>query len=200
MRISNMPKPEDFYDPSDPRGMSTSEFEEYRNALEEWQDKEEELARKNKEKDISKKVKKKRKKYYIYLDDVRIPLEDDWIVVKDYDQFVSKMEEIGFDNIALVSLDHDLGISAMREWATNVYENSIIDYGNITEKTGLDCAKWIVEKWMDGEKVFPIRVHSANAVGSANIMGYVNNYLHKARLNQDCIRWVVPHRINNFLL
>ena len=52
----------------------------------------------------------------IYLDDNRTPIDDDWIVVRNYDQFVEKINEIGLENINLISLDHDLDESAMREW------------------------------------------------------------------------------------
>jgi len=134
-----------------------------------------------------------KKLYYIYLDDLRTPTESDWIVVRNYDEFVAKVTEIGLDNIALISLDHDLDDSAMREWHTNVYHNYTLDYNNITEKTGMDCTKWLVEQWLNGGKVVPVKIHSANAVGSANMMGYINNYLHIHRLPQDCVRWVVPH-------
>lgn len=138
-------------------------------------------------------------KYKIYLDDIRTPKSTDWIVVRDYDQFVAKINEIGLENIELISLDHDLGDSAMKEWHTNVYHNYTLDYNNITEKTGMDCTKWLVEQWLDGKPVVSVRVHSANAVGSANMMGYINNYLHINRMVQDCFRWVVPHTIETII-
>lgn len=136
-----------------------------------------------------------KKLYYIYLDDIRTPIESDWIVVRNYDEFVDKVSSIGLSNIALISLDHDLGDSAMKEWHTNVYHNYTLDYNNITEKTGMDCAKWLVEQWLNGEKVVPVKVHSANAVGSGNILGLINNYLHIHRLPQNCVRWEVPHTV-----
>ncbi len=123
----------------------------------------------------------------IYLDDLRTPVDKTWIVVRNYDEFVAKVKEIGFDNIELISLDHDLGESAMREWHNTVTTYGI-NYNNITEKTGYDCAKWLVEQWMNGEKVVTVLVHSANPVGSGNIMGYINNYLHVNRLPQTCVR------------
>jgi hypothetical protein len=134
-----------------------------------------------------------KKLYYIYLDDVRTPTEPDWIVVRNYDEFITKVNEIGLDNIALISLDHDLGDSAIREWHTNVYHNYILDYNNITEKTGMDCTKWLVEQWLNGGKVVPVKVHSANAIGASNMMAWINNYKHINRLPQDCERWIVPH-------
>jgi hypothetical protein len=129
----------------------------------------------------------------IYLDDVRTPIENDWVVVRSYDEFVNTISEIGLDNIDLISLDHDLGDTAMHEWYTNVVNNYTINYDNIKEKTGMDCAKWLVEQWLDGKKVCAVKVHSANAVGSANIMGYINNYKHLHKYAQDCVRWYVEH-------
>jgi len=136
-------------------------------------------------------------KYSIYLDDVRTPIPGniDWIVVRSYDEFVSKVTQIGLDNIDLISLDHDLGDSAMKEWHRNVYHNYTLDYNNITEKTGMDCTKWLVDQWLDGAPVVRVMVHSANAIGSANMMGYINNYKHVHRMPQDCQRWVVPHTV-----
>ena len=55
-------------------------------------------------------------KVNIYLDDVRTPLEDGWIVARDYYQFVSLIETHGLNNIGKISLDHDLGESAMIEY------------------------------------------------------------------------------------
>ena len=56
----------------------------------------------------------------IYLDDVRTPVEGNWIVVRNYQEFVDKVNELGLDNIELVSLDHDLGDTAMAEYFNNV--------------------------------------------------------------------------------
>jgi hypothetical protein len=140
-------------------------------------------------------------KQSIYLDDIRTPKPEtgDWVVVRNYDEFVEKITEIGLENIELISLDHDLGDSAMKEWHTNVYHNYTLNYDNITEKTGMDCTKWLVEKWLDGSPVCKVMVHSANAVGSANMQGYINNYKHIHRLPQDCVRWIVPHTIETII-
>lgn len=138
-------------------------------------------------------------KQYIYLDDVRTPNDPRWTVVRSYDEFVAKVIEIGFDNIELISLDHDLGDSAMVEWHTNVATNFQLNYDNITEKTGMDCAKWLVDQWMGGARVVEVKVHSANAIGAANIMGYVNNYRHVYGYEQTCVRWFVSHTIETLI-
>ena len=135
------------------------------------------------------------------MDDVRTPTqgvgENDqpWVIVRSYDEFVEKVNKIGLENIQAISLDHDLGESAMKEWNTNVYHNYKLDYDNITEKTGYDCAKWLVEQWMDGKPVVTVITHSANAIGSANIMGYINNYKHINRLPHNCLRVRIEHTV-----
>jgi hypothetical protein len=131
----------------------------------------------------------------IYLDDVRTPVDKDWTIVRDYEQFVSKIQDIGLENIELISLDHDLGDTAMAEWHKNVYHNYTLNYDNILEKTGMDCVKWLVNQWLDGQPVVDVVVHSANAVGSANMMGYINNYRHINRLPQNCVRVQIKHTV-----
>jgi len=135
-------------------------------------------------------------KVRIYLDDIRTPLETDWIICRNYEEFVQKVSDTGLENIELISLDHDLGQTAIREYFKNTSKNYIIDYNNIHEKTGYDCTKWIVNKSIDEEIDLPtITVHSANPVGSANMMGYINNYLKNKRLPQNCIRVQIPHTV-----
>lgn len=135
-------------------------------------------------------------KQRIYLDDVRTPIEEDWIVCRNYDEFVKCVSEVGLDNIYMISLDHDLGETAIREYFKNVKTNYILDYDNIHEKTGYDCAKWIVGESIDKDIDLPlIMTHSANPIGSANIMGYINNYLKNKRLPQTCKRNKIPHTV-----
>jgi hypothetical protein len=88
-------------------------------------------------------------KIRIYLDDIRTPLETDWIICRNYEEFVQKVSDTGLENIELISLDHDLGQTAIREYFKNTSKNYIIDYNNIHEKTGYDCTKWIVNKSID---------------------------------------------------
>ena len=140
-------------------------------------------------------LKKQKKMIKIYLDDVRTPVDKDWIIVRDYEQFVTKIQDIGLENIELISLDHDLGDTAMSEWHRNVYHNYTLNYDNILEKTGMDCTKWLVEQWLDGKPVVDVVVHSANAIGSANMMGYINNYRHVNRLPQNCVRVRIEHTV-----
>ena len=139
----------------------------------------------------------KKEKIWLYLDDVRTPTDDRWQVVRNYNQFVSHVRLNGLENYEVISLDHDLGEEAMNEFYNNALPNFKLNYDNIlNEKTGYDCAKWLVAESMTTKIPLPqIYVHSANPIGSANIMGYVNNYLMSCKLPQTCIRIRVENTI-----
>ena len=146
--------------------------------------------------------------YRIYLDDVRTPTGDNWIVVRNYDEFVIKVDEIGLENIDIISLDHDLGDTAMKEYFDNVSPNYTLDYNNIKEKTGYDAAKFLVNQFYNefperinmtknekknGKFTFPlVYVHSANPVGAHNICGWINNFLKNEKQPETCVRVQIP--------
>jgi hypothetical protein len=90
--------------------------------------------------------------YKIYLDDLRTPVNTEWIVVRSYDEFVAKVKEIGLGNIEVVTLDHDLGDTAVKEYFNNTSKNYTLNYENIEEKTGYDAAKWMVD-WFLRSKI-----------------------------------------------
>ena len=146
----------------------------------------------------------------IYLDDIRTPLEFGWTLVRSYEEFVVKVLEVGLENVTHVSLDHDLGDTAMTEYYHNVSPNYKLDYDNIQEKTGYDAAKWLVNRYYDenpdtdsvdrntkrkqGIKFPLVTTHSANPIGSANIMGYINNFLMNEAQPQNCIRQTINYK------
>jgi hypothetical protein len=147
----------------------------------------------------------------IYLDDIRTPKDNDWVVVRSYDEFVKKVEEIGLDKITHISLDHDLGDTAMNEYYNNVSPNYKLNYSNIFEKTGYDACKWLVNHFYDknpdythnsrnykkkNKIVFPlVTVHSANPIGCGNMMGYINNFLMNENQTQTCIKNIIEHTV-----
>jgi hypothetical protein len=113
----------------------------------------------------------------LWLDDLRDPSQGQFKIwlnlafgenldvtwVKDYDEFVKyfKKNEMPY----AISFDHDLG-------------NELTDHPELNEKTGLDCAKWIVDYCMNNAVRLPkYFVHSANPVGRENIQSYLDNYL-----------------------
>lgn len=136
----------------------------------------------------------------LYLDDVRTPKDDEWIVVRNYDELVSEIKKWGLSSFEVISLDHDLGEGAMIEYYTNVKNNYILDYNNINERTGMDCCRFLVSESMNEKIPLPqIYIHSANPIGSANMMGYINNYLMNCSLPQTCIRVKIEHTIDDSL-
>jgi len=133
----------------------------------------------------------------LYLDDVRTPVAEDWLIARNYDEFVAHIKLNGLGNFEVISLDHDLGESAMVEYYTNVKNNYELNYDNILEKTGMDCCKFLVAESMNKNIPLPqIYVHSANPIGSANMMGYINNYFKNCKSPQSCIRVEIKHTIH----
>lgn len=142
----------------------------------------------------------RREKMYLYLDDVRIPTEGNWEVVRNYDEFISHIKLNGLENYEVISLDHDLGESAMQEYYTNVKPNYELDYKRIEEKTGMDCARFLVAESITKNIPLPqIYVHSANPIGTHNILGYINNYFRNQRLPETCIKVNISHTYTEFL-
>ena len=121
------------------------------------------------------------KKYNIFLDDIRVPSDVTWVsvpkkdylIVRNYDLFVKTIKHKGIPDF--ISFDHDL---ADQHYGDGL-KNDNIKYDKYTEKTGYDAAKWLVGHYMDNfTSPFPqIYVHSANPVGAANIVNYINGFL-----------------------
>lgn len=121
--------------------------------------------------------------YYLMLDDIRsmadvrkytklpdVPNEQ-WIIVRSYDELVDTVSKRGLPTF--VSLDHDL---ASCHYGDGLYDGAI-DYAKYTEKTGYDCAKWLVSECQKlGVKHPDYLVHSMNPVGKDNIISYVESY------------------------
>jgi len=127
------------------------------------------------------------KKYNLFLDDFRNPEDvyayiknakyngDNWIVVRSYDEFVNQITE-GFKNSefpGLISFDHDL---ADEHYDLNIlYE---IDYNSYKEKTGYDCAKFIIAFCSSLNLDLPdYLIHSMNTIGKLNIESLLKSYL-----------------------
>ncbi len=120
-------------------------------------------------------------KILLWLDDVRDPLEDDWLVfspigrninvfwVKSYEEFTDWITSNGLPDG--VCFDHDLADVKEIEGS-----NLVIASDWNKEKTGYDCAKWLVDYCMSNDLTIPpYNVHSANPVGAENIRKYIEN-------------------------
>ena len=112
------------------------------------------------------------KPYFLFLDDIRDPnqvfayteqiifLDQKWTVVKTYQEFVTFIIDNGLPEF--ISFDHDLGEESMT---------------NVEEKSGYDCAKWLIEYCITEKIILPAYFcHSMNPVGKVNINGLLNTY------------------------
>jgi hypothetical protein len=93
--------------------------------------------------------------YKLFLDDIRNPPDDSWIVARSYNELIKIVSERGAPDH--VSFDHDLGIES---------------YGTVA-RSGYDAAWWFVN---NGIVLKSFTVHSANPVGAENIRRLLENY------------------------
>ncbi len=121
--------------------------------------------------------------YNLFLDDIREPKEVTWIqlppvswaVVRSYAEFVEMIVQRGMPD--LISFDHDLGMEHYRDYVKNGLKTGKLDYDSYQEKTGYDCAKWLVDFCMETGKLLPkYLIHSKNGIGAANIDAYFRSY------------------------
>ncbi len=123
----------------------------------------------------------KNKSYFLFLDDIRDPVDvclyfepkklhplyenEQWEIVRSYDEFVNHITDNGLP--ACISFDHDL--------ADEHYQN--MSGGDFKEKTGYECAKWLVEFLLEHNLELPvIYCHSMNPVGKENILNLFENF------------------------
>ncbi len=105
-------------------------------------------------------------KKLIWLDDVRDPFKNGWLVfspierpfdviwLKSYRQFIKWITKNGLPDG--ICFDHDLGDG----------------------KSGFDCAKWLVEYCLDHNAKLPAwNMQSANSVGKENISGLFLSFM-----------------------
>jgi len=127
-------------------------------------------------------------KFLLWLDDIRNPLEGDWLKfspidppyttvwVKSYSEFVQQIKKNGLPDA--ICFDHDLGMTAALEARAKGLSKRKSRELKKLEKTGYDCAKWLVEYCMD--KNLPLPKYSSqsfNPIGRENILELLDNFL-----------------------
>lgn len=132
-------------------------------------------------------------KILLWLDDSRNPLENDWLVfspigrdvdthwVKSYEEFVRWIECNGLPDG--ICFDHDLGyvvdpnINKIEYINGEISAFSLLPYSE-EEKTGFDCAKWLINYCMTQNIKLPkYNIQSSNPVGKENIDCLLKNYI-----------------------
>lgn len=120
--------------------------------------------------------------YYLFLDDIRYPSDVTWVNIPNYEWTIAR-DFFQFRDIikikgvpSFVCYDHDLGAQHYRDLKI-ILETHKIDYSKYKEKTGYDCAKYLVEFCQDQKLAHPpYEIHSMNPVGAENIKKYIDNY------------------------
>ena len=128
----------------------------------------------------------------LYLDDQRTPTDtlpnyEPWYVVRNYNEFVDWISKNGMPDF--VSFDHDLADEHIEDYFRQKLEQGYQNpnYAEYTEKTGLDCAKWLVDYCQSNNiPICGCSVHSHNPVGAANIHSLINGFKKHLDLPEDC--------------
>ncbi|MFV7235165.1 cyclic-phosphate processing receiver domain-containing protein [Flavobacterium sp. ZB4R12] len=127
---------------------------------------------------------------FLFLDDIRHPydafehtkqtmfLQKKWEVVKNYNEFIKWITKNGLPE--LISFDHDLAdIHYTSSHLLTNYEKSKgwQDAQVYTEKTGYDCAKWLIDYCLDNNLKCPkFYCHSMNPVGKDKINSILEQF------------------------
>lgn len=122
-------------------------------------------------------------KYKLYLDDFRHPSDsfqytghvlykEEWLIVRNYDDFCEAIKNLGMPEF--ISFDHDL---ADEHYHPDMYDKEKYSKLVFKEKTGYDCAKFLVDFCIENQKELPnFLVHSMNPAGRENILGLLTNF------------------------
>ena len=94
----------------------------------------------------------------------------DWKICRYYESFIKTINELGMP--AVISFDHDLHHEHIKHYFEHtVPTNGEILYNTFKNKTGVECAQFIIDfiKNHPGVKKPDFYVHSANQYGRENI-------------------------------
>ncbi len=127
---------------------------------------------------------------YLFLDDIREPehafdytnqkmfIERQWHVVRNYNDFIAWIEKNGLPTF--ISFDHDLADSHYTPeplWTDYEKSKEWQDAQVHAEKTGYECAKWLVDYCLkNGLKCPEYYCHSMNPVGKDKIVGLLRSF------------------------
>jgi hypothetical protein len=130
--------------------------------------------------------------YNLFLDDQRIPeaafcedesqtlknlskiSDENWIIVRNYDEFVKNIEKNGIPKN--ISFDCDLHFEHTKHFLKETTQSGIYEWENFKHKCGIHCANYLKSKIT---KDTPIKVftHSANFFGRKKIKEILKDWL-----------------------
>lgn len=110
----------------------------------------------------------------LYLDDVRGLPDDSWTLARTAEE---AKELLATGLVEYASLDHDLGEcdECSKSFPARAY--AIVTQTCHHRMTGYDLVKWMAlnDHWPKNKP----SVHSANIVGKANMLAFIERYFHK---------------------
>lgn len=128
---------------------------------------------------------------FLFLDDIRNPenafeytkqkmfVDKQWVVVRNFEEFKNHIDTNGLPTF--ISFDHDLADSHYTpKYLWDDYEKSKEwqDQQIHNEKTGYDCALWLIDYCIDNNLELPeYYCHSMNPVGKDKIISLFNSYI-----------------------
>lgn len=128
------------------------------------------------------------KKNLLWLDDIRNPFENDWLIfspiehpfetiwVKTYNEFTDWITTNGLPDG--ICFDHDLGRDLQDKKVAGGMSKRQARREREGTKTGMDCAKWLVEYCLDNNLKLPLyNIQSANICGKDNIDGLLKSFI-----------------------
>ena len=136
-------------------------------------------------------------KYYnLFLDDERVPSDVlaykqnliyndlNWIVVRNYDQFVNMISEHYLEEVlpGKISFDHDLTKEHYEHGALSAFQS--FDYTKVNTPTGWHCLKWALKFHQAHDIRLPeILFHSQNPGGIKNMAALLEIHNPIAKIN-----------------
>lgn len=127
---------------------------------------------------------------FLFLDDIRHPhevyrytqqtifLQKEWELVRSYKEFVKWISKNGMPDF--ISFDHDLADIHDTTYHLTTDDEKSKEWQDPQlhiEKTGYDCAKWLVDYCLDNNYDCPkFYCHSMNPVGREKINGLLEQF------------------------
>ncbi len=129
----------------------------------------------------------------IFLDDIRNPIfrnltylpkslinfyeKNEWIIVRNYDEFVNYITQNGLPDLISFDVDlQDIHYDIGRKNNFNKFD--IADYEKEgVEKTGVHCAQYVIDYCLDNNVFLPeYLIHSQNPAGSLEIKSKMERF------------------------
>lgn len=128
----------------------------------------------------------------LFLDDIRLPKDafllkelkylrdysgisdNDWKIVRNYDEFVKAIEDNGIP--VAISFDCDLSLEHQKHYIRDSINTGVYEWQNFKTKCGIHCAKYL-KSLLNEDSCVKVYVHSANEIGGEEIRKILKEYL-----------------------